>query len=132
MSLYCPTFSDIIPKGLTFDKPYGDLRAIPDKSTFRKAPWSKNQGMCFVKFYNNDNTPFEGCPRYLLEKSLGQLKEMGYSIKAGFEIEFVVLKKGTFEPYDNSTYYSLHSMAMYSEDFENILHQLNELGIKIE
>lgn len=120
MSLYCPAFSDIIPKGLTFSNPYGDLRCIPDKSTFRKAPWSEKQGFCFVKFYNDDSSPFEGCPRHLLEKALAQLKELGYTVKCGIEIEYTVLKKGTYEPYDNSTYYSLHSMAMYAEDVETI------------
>jgi len=77
--------------------------------------------MVFVRLFNGDSTPFEGCPRYLLEKALNQLKELGgYSIKAGIEIEFTLLKKGTLEPYDNSTYYSLHSMAVYSEDIEAI------------
>lgn len=132
MSLFCPVFLDIIPKGLTFEKPYADLRCIPDKTTFRKAPWSKNQGVCFVRLFDESNKPFEACPRHLLEKAIGQLKDLGYTLKVGIEIEYTLLKKDTLEPYDNSTYYSLHSMAMYSEDIENLIKELEAVGIKIE
>jgi glutamine synthetase len=123
MSLYCPTHVDRAPPGLTFDRILGDVRCIPDKSTFRRAPWSKKQGMVFCKFYNDDGSPFKGCSRHLLETACDQLRKLGYEVKSGIEIEFVVLKSDTKEPYDNSTYYSLHSLAEAADDIDDLLEE---------
>ena len=60
------------------------------------------------------------------------MKKIGLEVKIGIEIEFVVVKKGTLEPYDNSTYYSLHSLAEYADDIESLIDELNDNGIELD
>jgi glutamine synthetase len=66
MSFFCPAYVDRAPPGLNFERVLGDVRCVPDKSTFRVSPWSKKQGMVFCNFFDDEGLPFKGCPRHLL------------------------------------------------------------------
>jgi glutamine synthetase len=63
----------------------------PDLDTFEIFPWRPQQGkvarfICDV--YRPDGTPFEGDPRYILEKVVKEAKELGYVFNVGPECEF--------------------------------------------
>jgi glutamine synthetase len=62
----------MIPEEFGYPEPLKNIRLLPVKDTYKRLPWTKNQGIAFSRFvYHPDNVPFEGCPRYLLEKACG-------------------------------------------------------------
>jgi glutamine synthetase len=68
-----------------------DMYLYPDLDTFEIFPWRPQQGkvarfICDV--YRPDGTPFEGDPRYILEKVVKEAKELGYVFNVGPECEF--------------------------------------------
>ncbi|MEX2679988.1 MAG: type I glutamate--ammonia ligase [Candidatus Sigynarchaeota archaeon] len=94
-----------------------DMVAMPDPTTFAVIPWreSDNHGdtarfICDV--YTKDDKPFEGDSRYILKKTLKQIKdELGYTYFCAPEMEFFLLKKGKNEtapsPMDLEGYFDL-------------------------
>ena len=60
-----------------------DMLLKPDLDTFTIFPWADEKGkvarlMCDV--YNPDETPFDGCPRLTLKRSVEEAKRMGYTM----------------------------------------------------
>ncbi len=74
-----------------------DLRVIPDKSTY-KSHFADNTGIVFCRLFNTDGTNFHACPRYLLETALAKLKNLGFDLKIGYELEFQLLNPETLKP----------------------------------
>ncbi len=69
--------------------------AWPDLDTFVIFPWRPQTGkvarfICDV--YRPDGTPFEGCPRYILKKTLEEAKAMGYNLMLEMNLSFFYLK----------------------------------------
>ena len=67
-----------------------DMCLDPDPDSFCILPWSE-QGqvarlICDV--YTTDGRPFEGNPRYVLERVLERARKMGYEFYVGPELEF--------------------------------------------
>jgi glutamine synthetase len=50
------------------------------RETLRMHPLHPNVAMAHVKFLQGDGTASPYCPRSLLEKALGELKELGYTV----------------------------------------------------
>jgi glutamine synthetase len=40
------------------------------------------------------------CPRYILSRSKNLLKELGYEVKAGIEIEFTLTRESDNQPFE--------------------------------
>src|SRR5208337_112098 len=52
-----------------------DMYLIPDTNSFTIFPWRGRDGSVarlICDIYNPDGTPFEGCPRYALKKTLAE------------------------------------------------------------
>ncbi len=94
-----------------------DMVAMPDPSTFSIIPWREadnDGGTCrfICDVYTKDNKPFEGDSRYILKKTLKQIKDdLGYTYYCAPEMEFFLLKKGRNEdvpsPMDLEGYFDL-------------------------
>ncbi|MBI4709786.1 MAG: glutamine synthetase [Nitrospirae bacterium] len=68
-----------------------DMIAKPDPSTFQILPWrpkEKAVARMFCDVLNPDGTPYEGDPRYALRRNLQRLKEHGFTLYLGPELEF--------------------------------------------
>ena len=68
--LFLPTQQDIMVENSTYDNILKEIRFLPDRSSFRKIPWNKELGTCFLNFEYGEGKPFEACPRYILRKAL--------------------------------------------------------------
>ena len=71
-----------------------DMYLRPDLDTFVLYPWHRSHGhiarlICDV--YKPDGMPFEGDPRYILRKTLGEAADMGFTFNVGPECEFFLL-----------------------------------------
>ena len=68
-----------------------DMFLYPDLDTFEIVPWRPQRGkearfICNV--YRPEGIPFEGDPRYILQKVLREAKELGFHFLVGPECEF--------------------------------------------
>ena len=68
------------------DNGYRDLLAKPDLSSFRRIPWENNVPFFLVSFFEPDTgKSLSACPRSLLTRAVGKLKEQGIGAMAGGE-----------------------------------------------
>ncbi len=113
-----------------------DMIAKPDPSTFQIVPWRpKEQAVArmYCDILNPDGTPYEGDPRYALKRNLERLKEKGYTLYLGPELEFFYFKddKGT-EVLDNGGYFDLTTLDAASDLRRETVLTLETMGIKVE
>ena len=117
-----------------------DMYLKPDLDTFVIFPWRPQTGkvarfICDV--YRPDGTPFEGCPRYILKKTLEEAKAMGYDFNVGNELEFFLFKVDenghpTTETNDRAGYFDLAPIDSGSNARRDICLTLEEMGFEIE
>jgi len=96
------------------------------------SPWDSRLGLAFVNILERDGNPYMLCPRQLLQKSVNELKSLGYEIKAGIEIEFMLFKEGTADPLEKNHYLCLSSTLDMEESFLDINDWLAKLGVEVE
>lgn len=86
-----------------------DMRAFPDPSTFTLLPWRPRQNAVarmFCDIRRPQGDPFAGDPRYVLQRNLRKLAELGFTYNVGTELEFFYLKDSEKpEPLDRSGYF---------------------------
>ncbi len=117
-----------------------DMYLKPDLDTFVIFPWRPQTGkvarfICDV--YMPDGTPFKGCPRYILKKTLEEAKAMGYEFNVGNELEFFLFQVDedghpTTITNDRAGYFDLAPIDNGSNARRDICLTLEEMGFEIE
>ncbi|MDA3834635.1 MAG: type I glutamate--ammonia ligase [Spirochaetales bacterium] len=84
-----------------------------------------------------DGTPYVGCPRIALKKSLAVAAEMGYTMNIGTEAEFFLFERdedgnSTTLTNDNAGYFALDPEDRGSDCRREIIETLEEMGFEIE
>jgi L-glutamine synthetase (EC 6.3.1.2) len=91
-----------------------DMLLKPDPASYAVLPWRPQEGkvarfMCDV--YTYGAKPFEGDPRYVLEKAMATASKMGYTFNTGPELEFFLFNmvdgKPTTQFIDQGCYFDL-------------------------
>ncbi len=70
----------------------GDIAIKADLDTLISDGTDPNLGHCIGDFVQVDGSPINLCPRTNLKRIVGEIADMGYSIKATCEIEFFLFK----------------------------------------
>lgn len=84
--------------GMGLDEMTGspNLTIVPDPATFRVLPWAGNAergiGWILADEYFNTGIPFHFSPRHLLRKQLARLKERGWALVVGLEVEWYLMR----------------------------------------
>lgn len=117
-----------------------DMYLRPDIETFEVYPWKPHVGqearlICDV--YNWDETPFEGCPRNILKKTIGQANALGYKMYVGPECEFFLFHldangKATLRTNDEAGYFSLAPIDLGEAARRDMVLTLQQMGFEIE
>lgn len=117
-----------------------DLFLHPDLDSFVIFPWRPQQGkvarfICDV--YREDNTPFEGDPRYLLKKTIHRAKELGITFEVGPECEFFLfntLENGnpTTQTEEMGGYFDIGPVDFGENARREIVLTLEEMGFEVE
>src|SRR5580698_1847569 len=70
--------------------PVGEVRIVPDPSTYVALPYSPGAGAMLSDLVLPDGTPWDACPRTFLKRAIAELAAEGYGAQAAFEPEFSV------------------------------------------
>jgi len=116
-----------------------DMFLKPDLETYAVIPWLDSEEGNTARFicdiYKADGQPFEGDPRYILKRSIGKAKEMGFQYFTGPELEFFLFirENGKIKPlpHDKGSYFDLTTDQAYELRKEMTL-TLEKFGIEVE
>ncbi len=113
-----------------------DMRAFPDPSTFAVLPWRPRQNAVarmFCDIRRPGGESFRGDPRYVLQRNLNKLADMGYTYNAGVELEFFYLKSSEKpEILDRDGYFDQLSSQPASDLRRDTVLNLEEMGIPVK
>ncbi len=118
-----------------------DMFLKPDLDSFVVLPWRNKDGVAAARLICDvhlpDGTPFVGCPRVALKKSLAVAKEMGYTMNIGTEAEFFLFERdedgnSTTITNDTAGYFALDPEDRGSDCRREIIETLEEMGFEIE
>lgn len=117
-----------------------DMYLRPNLDSFVIFPWRPQQGkvarlICDV--YRPDGTPFEGDPRYILQKTIKDAESLGYKMNVGPECEFFLFEvdsKGypTLKTNDQGGYFDLGPIDLGENARRDMTLALEEMGFEIE
>jgi len=117
-----------------------DMYLRPDISTFEVYPWKPQIGQearLICDIYTAEGKPFEGCPRYILKKTIKEARELGYEMFAGPECEFFLFHldnegKATLKTHDEAGYFSLAPVDLGESARRDMVLTLQKMGFEIE
>jgi glutamine synthetase len=137
-----------LSEGMTFDGSAidgfsrvqeSDVLARPDAKTFQILPSRNGEepvARVFCDIFNLDGTPFEGCPRNVLRRTLERAREQGYSFFAAPELEYFYFadanpKVGP-QPLDQASYFQLTVADITGKLRKQTVLTLEEMGLPVE
>lgn len=117
-----------------------DMYLYPDLDTFTILPWRPMQGKVarlICDIYRPDGTPFEGSPRYILEKALKEAKKFGYEFNVGPECEFFLYHTDengmpTTLTHEKAGYFDLGPLDLGENARRDMVLTLEDMGFEIE
>lgn len=88
VSLFLPSYVDYVIPHLKLDNILEEIRLQPLRETFKPHPIHKNVGFVYTRMMDDESKPLSFCPRTIIEKACEEIKQLGYTVKAGIELEF--------------------------------------------
>lgn len=113
-----------------------DVLAMPDPKTFAILATDHSIARIFCDLINLDGTPFEGCPRNVLRRSLEKAHQKGFSFFAAPELEYFYFADSdpshSPQPLDFGSYFELTVADFTSKLRKETVLSLEESGIPVE
>jgi len=113
-----------------------DMIAMPDPATFRILPWRPTEygvARMFCDVLRPEGQPFEGDPRYVLQRNVKKATDLGFTYYVGPEPEYFYFKnsEGT-EFLDRGGYFDMTTLDLAVDLRRQTVLQLEEMGITVE
>lgn len=114
--------------------PVGEIRLVPDPSTFTILPYAPRSAAMLVDHVRLDGQPYEAGPRNFLKRMKERLAERGMVIRCAVENEFSLAREtdGRWIPIDQSLCFSTVGMTASQEVADAIVQALDDQGIALE
>ena len=114
--------------------PVGEVRLVPDPSTFRVLPYAPRAGAMLVDHVCLDGKPAPVCQRSFLKRMEARLLERGARLEVAFENEFslATVVDGAFVPIDSGLCFSTISATAAQDYVDELASALDEQGIGLE
>jgi glutamine synthetase len=71
---------------------YGDLHAVPDFATLRRAAWLEDTAIVLCDAFTESGAPIEVSPRRILQRQIARVAERGQRAMMASELEFFLLE----------------------------------------
>ncbi len=124
------TLFDTVTPGTIFTS-YGEVRLIPDLTTFKILPYAKNTAQVIGDLYRSDMKPFETDPRLKFKEMLANIP---YKIIVGIEPELYFFKKDDLPelvPMDNHLCFATTGMNIAEDIVLDVLKISEDMGIPL-
>jgi glutamine synthetase len=96
---------------------YGDLHAVPDLGTLRRAAWQDGTAIVLCDaLHENRDEPIEVSPRRILRRQVERASQAGLHPHAGSELEFFLFDE-TYASARERGYRELRTSQAYVEDY---------------
>jgi glutamine synthetase len=114
--------------------PVGEIRLVPDPSTFVVAPYAPKTGVMLVDMISLDGTPYAADGRAFLRRMIARAAERDLELVAAFEPEWSLARKegDTFVPLDESGCFTTYGMNTAGPVILDIIEALEAQGIPVE
>jgi glutamine synthetase len=114
--------------------PVGEVRLVPDASTFTVLPYAPHSAAMLADHVDLDGRPYGACPRSFLARQAERLLGHGLVLHASVETEFSLAREdaGRYVPVDTSLCFSSTGMAAAAEVIDAIVEALERQGIQVE
>lgn len=113
--------------------PVGEVRLIPDISSFKILPYTVGSASVFCDLIELDGKPWSHCPRTFLRRQVEEFEALGYEVRVAFEPEFTLgVDRGEFEPCDNGLCFSSESMDAATPFIMELMEALESLNLAVE
>ena len=73
--------------------PVGEVRVIPDPSSFKFLPYSPRAAAMVADLLTNDGQPWAACPRSFLKRMIANAATHGLVVEAALENEFILCRE---------------------------------------
>lgn len=112
----------------------GEVRLLPDLSTFSILPYTKNSALVICDMVELDRTPWALCPRSVLKRQLELYKPLGIRFEAAFEPEFLLgrMEGSELQPIDRSNCFSTDGMNRADSFISDFIEALSLQGLSTE
>ncbi|HAG82217.1 MAG TPA: glutamine synthetase [Cyanobacteria bacterium UBA12227] len=113
--------------------PVGEVRLIPDWSTFTPLPYAPNHARVMGDMVLG-GSPWGLCPRNFLKMMITQAKNEGLDVIAAFENEFYLLRQTPdgIVPADDTVFASTLSMDIHQNVIDEMAEALVQQGMLVE
>ena len=114
--------------------PVGEVRLVPDPSTFVVAPYAPRTGLALVDMETLEGEPYAADGRHFLKRMAARAASRGVQMQAAFEPEWtLVLRDGDeYVPYDRSACFSTEGMNSAAEVIDEIIVALEAQGLHVQ
>jgi glutamine synthetase len=100
----------------SWDTGYGDLHAVPDLATLRRAAWLPRTALVLCDSERDEDSPAAVAPRSILARQLARAAERGLHPHMGSELEFFLFRDD-YEAARGKRYEELAHTGRYVEDY---------------
>jgi glutamine synthetase len=114
--------------------PVGEVRLVPDPSTFRVLPYAPHTGAMLVDLLQLDATPAPVCQRCFARRMEERLGQRGARLEIAFENEFSLATRvdGQFVPIDSGLCFSTISATAAQDYVDELAASLDAQEIPLE
>ena len=100
----------------SWERGYGDMKLVPDLTTWRPLPWLPKTALVFCDVYTEEGEPIEEAPRWVLRRQLERAAGAGYRVKTASELELYLFRE-SFDEARAKRYHGLTPVSSYLEDY---------------
>ncbi len=114
--------------------PVGEIRLVPDATTFTILPYASQQALMMVDMQTLDGAPWGACPRSFLRRAIEAAHSAGLSVQAAFEPEWSLATRDgdQYVPYDRSLCFSTVGMLTAGPVILDVVNALVAQGIEVQ
>jgi glutamine synthetase len=112
--------------------PVGEIRLVPDPSTFSVLPYAPREGRMLCDMLKLDGEPWELCPRTFCKSMAQRAADVDLRVEAAFEYEFFLARQseGRYVPADDSLCFASDGMDRAGAVMGEVLDALDEQGLQ--
>src|ERR1700693_1645831 len=114
--------------------PVGEIRLVPDPSTFVIAPYAPRTGVVLVDMVTLDGQPYPADGRAFLKRMVARAGERDLQILAAFEPEWTLATRadGVYQPLDQSGCFTSTGMNNAAGVIDEVVEALESQGLEVE